>query len=86
MANKKTYIANFRAICNKLNRTEDEVKLFFEKELATVISINNNGSLIITGIYKQQGILKILNNYILEFVTCKECKSCDTNVKMLKKL
>lgn len=79
-ANKKTAISNFRSICAKLNREEYEVKTYFEKELLATITINSDGCLIITGMFKQPGIYKVLNNYIKEFVTCKECNSCDTKI------
>lgn len=79
-ANKKTFIRNFKEICNKLNRKVNEVQDYFTKELATTISLNQDGVLIITGVYKQSGIIKILSTYIKNYVTCKECNSCDTEI------
>lgn len=79
-ANKKTFISNFRNICSKLNRTEEDIRLFFEKELNTNVTINQDGALVITGIFKQPGIIHVMTNYIKEYVSCKECKSCDTNL------
>lgn len=80
IANKKTFIANFRNICTKLKRKEEDVRLFFEKELNTTVTINQDGALIITGMYKQPGIINVMTNYIKEYVTCKECGSCDTEL------
>jgi translation initiation factor 2 subunit 2 len=54
--------------------------MFFEKELQTSVSINQDGGLVITGMFKQPGLLKIFTNYIKEYVTCKECNSCDTEI------
>lgn len=79
-ANKKTYINNFKIICSRINRSIDEVKNYFDKELNTPTSINQDGALVITGIFKQNGIIKVLGNYIKEYVTCKECFSCDTEI------
>lgn len=79
-ANKRTYISNFRTLCTKLNRDIDDVKTYFEKELCTTITINQDGALVITGMFKQIGIMKVLDSYIKEYVTCKECKSCDTEI------
>lgn len=76
--NKKTYISNFRKICQQLNRTEQVVQSYFEIELSCKTSIDQNGSLIINGNFKQNGIEKIFSNYIRDFVSCKECSSCDT--------
>ncbi|QKF93648.1 eukaryotic translation initiation factor eIF-2 beta [Fadolivirus algeromassiliense] len=78
--NKKTYISNFKSLCTKLNRDTNDVKMFFEKELQTSVSINQDGGLVITGMFKQPGLLKIFTNYIKEYVTCKECNSCDTEI------
>jgi translation initiation factor 2 subunit 2 len=77
-ANTRTFFSNFRKICKKLNRKEEEVRFFFEKELNTDVNINQDGCLIISRVFKVQGVTKILSNYIKEYCTCKECNSCDT--------
>lgn len=79
-ANKRTFFSNFRAICNKINRKEEDVRLFFEKELNTDVNINQEGCLVITGLFKLQGMTKILSNYIKDFCMCKECNCCDTEL------
>ena len=79
-ANKRTFVANFRNICNKLNRKEEDVRTFFETELKTAVTINQDGALVITGNYKQNGIMTILTNYMKEYVICKQCSSCDTEL------
>lgn len=85
-ANKRTFLKNFRGICTKLNRDEEDIRSFFEKELKTQITINQDGALVITGMYKQNGIMTILTNYIKEYVMCKQCSSCDTNLVKDKKI
>jgi len=85
-ANKRTFLKNFRNICLKLNRDEEDVRAFFEKELKTAVTINQDGAMVITGMYKQNGITTILTNYINEFIMCKQCKSCDTNLIKEKKI
>ena len=79
-ANKKTFIGNFKAICTKLNRKSEDVREYFEKELCTTVNLNSEGALVITGIYKQVGVMKVLQEYIKKYVTCKECSSCDTEI------
>lgn len=79
-ANKKTFIANFKNICEKMNRKIDDVRAFFESELCTTVTLNSDGALVIIGVYKQQGIMKVLDGYIKKYVTCKECSSCDTEI------
>src|SRR5581483_12504604 len=77
-ANKKTTIANFTAICNKLNRNVLDVKQYFEKEMNVVSTINLQGSLIITGTFRENNIITVFSSYIRDYVKCKECCSCNT--------
>lgn len=79
-ANKKTYIGNFKEICNKLNRKTEEVKVYFESELRAPCNLSQAGALVITGVFKQAGVSKVLSSYIKDNVTCKECNSCDTEI------
>lgn len=79
-ANKRTFISNFKEICNSLNRNIDDVKTYFEKELATTVTINQDGGLVITGMYKQNGVMKIMESYIQTYVMCKECKTYSTDI------
>jgi len=78
--NKKTYISNFKEICKKLNRKPEDAKAYFESELRATINLSQDGALVITGVFKQAGVSKVLSSYIKEYVTCKECNSCDTEI------
>jgi len=78
--NKKTCIVNFKNLCDRINRSVDHVKLFFDEELAVTSSINSNGSLIIVGIYKEPKIMSILENYIKKYLMCNQCKTYDTQI------
>ena len=79
--NKKTIVSNYSTICSKLKRDELEVKQFLDEELGKVISsINSDGMLIITGSFKQAGIIKTLESYINQYVRCTECKSLETEI------
>ncbi|ARF09704.1 translation initiation factor 2 subunit beta [Indivirus ILV1] len=78
--NKKTFILNFTSICSKINRPTLDVKQYFEREMSTSISINAQGSLVITGTFKEINILKVFSSYIENFVKCTECGSCETEI------
>lgn len=78
--NKKTYILNFTSICSKINRQTNDIKQYFEKEMSAPTSINGQGGLVITGMFKEIHILKVFSRYIEDFVKCKECSSCDTEL------
>lgn len=79
-ANKKTCIVNFSTICSKLNRNVLDVKQYFEKEMNVVSTINIQGSLIITGMFRENNIITVFSSYIKDFVKCKECNSCDSKL------
>jgi len=76
--NRKTHVSNFGNICHKLNRKMDDVHKYFNDELSISSTIDSTGCLIITGRFKQVDITKIFTDYIKEYVSCKECLSCDT--------
>jgi len=78
--NRKTLFKNFREVCYKLNRKENDVKLFLDTELSTSSSIDINGYLVINGNFKQVGIQKILGQYIKEFILCRQCNSSETEI------
>ena len=79
-ANKKTFITNFLIICNKLNREVDDIKKYIETELNAKTSISQNGELIIVGVFKQSGIQKIISSYVSQYISCKQCNSCNTEI------
>lgn len=78
--NKKTYITNFSSVCSKINRELNDIKQYFEKEMNVVANVNSLGGLVITGMFKEINILKVFSSYIEDFVKCKECGSCDTEI------
>lgn len=78
--NKKTCIVNFKNICDRINRTNDHVKNYFDEELANTSSINSNGGLVINGIFKEHKIMTILEGYIKKFLMCSQCKNLDTQL------
>lgn len=80
VANKKSIVSNFRAICAKLNRTEQEVAKFMEQELSTKVSIDGNGGLKLEGSFRLPRIQSNLASYIETFMRCKECNGYVTEV------
>lgn len=78
--NKRTNFSNFRDLCKKIKRSENEVKEYFDNELRNPSSIDSNGVLVITGTFKEQGIRNVFEKYIRAYVTCKECGSLNTDI------
>jgi translation initiation factor 2 subunit 2 len=79
--NKKTIFANIAEICKRMKRTQEHVTQFLFAELGTSGSVAGSPgtpSLVIKGRFQQKQIENVLRRYIVEYVTCKTCRSPDT--------
>ncbi|KAG0234743.1 hypothetical protein BGW42_006206 [Actinomortierella wolfii] len=76
--NKKTIFANVADICKRMRRPPEHVIQFLFAELGTSGSIDGSQRLVIKGRFQQKQIEAVLRRYIVEYVTCKTCKSPDT--------
>ncbi|KAG5518573.1 hypothetical protein PMAC_002969 [Pneumocystis sp. 'macacae'] len=76
--NKKTIFANVIDICKRMHRHSDHVIQFLFAELGTSGSVDGSARLVIKGKFQQKQIENVLKRYIVEYVTCKICKSPDT--------
>ncbi|KAI9488363.1 domain found in IF2B/IF5-domain-containing protein [Zychaea mexicana] len=76
--NKKTIFANVADICKRLHRQPEHVIQFLFAELGTNGSVDGAQRLVIKGRWQQKQIENVLRRYIVEYVTCKTCKSPDT--------
>lgn len=78
--NKKTIFANIADICKRMKRNDDHVIQFLFAELGTSGSVDGSKRLVIKGRFQQKQIENVLRRYIMEYVTCKTCKSPDTEL------
>lgn len=78
--NRKTFWYNYGKNCNQLNRSTQQVKLFFEKELAVESSINDKYQLILRGKYNFNLIASTLKKYIKNYIQCSTCKTFQTEI------
>jgi len=76
--NKKTIFANIPDICKRMHRQPEHVIQFMFAEMGTTGSVDGSGRLVIRGRFQQKQIENVLRRYIVEYVTCKTCKSFDT--------
>ncbi|KAJ3560391.1 hypothetical protein NP233_g10870 [Leucocoprinus birnbaumii] len=76
--NKKTIFANVTDICKKMHRQPEHVIQFLFAEMGTTGSVDGAGRLVIKGRFQQKQVENVLRRYIVEYVTCKTCKSLDT--------
>ncbi|RDW62684.1 hypothetical protein BP5796_10986 [Coleophoma crateriformis] len=78
--NKKTIFANIAEICKRMKRTEEHVTAYLFAELGTSGSVDGSRRLVIKGRFQQKQIENVLRRYIMEYVTCKTCRSPDTDL------
>lgn len=75
----KTIISNFRQICSYIRREPDHVMRYLIKTLATSGTIKGD-RLILARKITSRMVNEKLQEYINEFVICKECKKPDTEL------
>jgi len=78
--NKKTIFANIAEICKRMKRTDEHVTSYLFSELGTSGSVDGSRRLVIKGRFQQKQIENVLRRYIMEYVTCKTCRSPDTEL------
>ncbi|KAK9234489.1 domain found in IF2B/IF5-domain-containing protein [Lipomyces kononenkoae] len=78
--NKKTIFANLKDIADRMHRPYEHVMQFLFAELGTSGSVDGNSRLVIKGRFQQKQLENVLRRYIMEYVTCKTCKSSSTHL------
>ncbi|KAL2352322.1 domain found in IF2B/IF5-domain-containing protein [Cryomyces antarcticus] len=78
--NKKTIFANIAEISKRMKRTDEHVTQFLFAELGTSGSVDGSRRLVIKGRFQQKQIENVLRRYIVEYVTCRTCRSPDTEL------
>ncbi|KAF2875407.1 domain found in IF2B/IF5-domain-containing protein [Massariosphaeria phaeospora] len=78
--NKKTIFANISEISKRMKRSDEHVTQFLFAELGTSGSVDGSRRLVIKGRFQQKQIENVLRRYIVEYVTCKTCRSPDTEL------
>ncbi|KAK3370312.1 domain found in IF2B/IF5-domain-containing protein [Podospora didyma] len=78
--NKKTIFANIAEICKRMKRSDEHVTAYLFAELGTSGSVDGARRLVIKGRFQQKQIENVLRTYIIEYVTCKTCRSPNTDL------
>lgn len=78
--NKKTIFANIPEICKRMKRSQDHVTAFLFAELGTSGSVDGSSRLVIKGRFQAKQLENVLRKYIIEYVSCKTCRSPDTEL------
>lgn len=78
---KKTIFANIEDISEKLQRSTEHLIQYLFAELGTSGSVDGQKRLVIKGKFQSKQMESVLRRYIMEYVTCKTCKSINTELK-----
>ncbi|KAK2070234.1 hypothetical protein P8C59_004746 [Phyllachora maydis] len=78
--NKKTIFVNLPEICKRMSRSEEHVTAFIFTELGTSGSVDGSRRLVIKGRFQSKQLENVLRKYILDYVTCKTCRSPETSL------
>ncbi|CAR31014.1 hypothetical protein ZYGR_0P03200 [Zygosaccharomyces rouxii] len=78
---KKTIFSNIQDISEKLQRSPEHLIQYLFAELGTSGSVDGQKRLVIKGKFQPKQMENVLRRYILEYVTCKTCKSINTELK-----
>lgn len=78
---KKTLFANVQEISTVLQRSPEHLIQYLFAELGTTGSIDGEKRLILKGKFQPKQMESVLRRYIIEYVTCKTCKSMNTELK-----
>lgn len=85
----KTLVPNFSKIIKEIHRNEKHALKYFTSQAASAANIDD-GRLVMKGVFSQQELNGLLEDYVKRFVLCKECSRPDTKIveqkgiKMLK--
>jgi translation initiation factor 2 subunit 2 len=76
----RTIIKNFSSIAKNLNRKEEHLFKYIIKSLGTA-GFLEAGRVILQGKFTEEEIQKEVDNYVRDYVLCKECGAPDTEFK-----
>lgn len=79
ISGSRTILKNFSDIASRLRRDQAHLSKFLSKEMATSGSIQGV-TLVFQGNIRKEILQRKLQDYIKEFVYCKECKEPDTRL------
>lgn len=75
---KKSMWINYSQTLQIIHRQPEHLQAYVNSELNTQTSIDSNIRLIIRGKFSSKNIQSILQKYIVEYVTCKNCHCSET--------
>ncbi|MEM1582311.1 MAG: translation initiation factor IF-2 subunit beta [Candidatus Bathyarchaeia archaeon] len=81
----RTFLNNFREICDVLNRDPNHVLRYLSREMATSGAIEGSRA-VFQGKFESEAMDRLVRRYMDEFVICPICKRPDTKIIKEKRL
>jgi len=81
----RTFLNNFKDICDVLDRNAFHVLRFLSREMATAGTVDGTRA-VFQGKFECNGLERLVKRYIDEFVMCPVCKRPDTKIVKEKRL
>jgi len=81
----KTFIHNFKEICEAFNRDPQHLLRYLSREMATAGTISG-GRAVFQGKFPRDTIERLVQHYAVAFVICPVCKRPDTKIVKEKRL
>jgi len=85
IAGSRTFLNNFKEICNVLNRDPTHLLRFLSREMATSGMIDGPRA-IFQGKFECETFNRLIKRYMNEFVMCPICRRPDTKIIKEKRL
>ncbi len=81
----KTFVQNFKEICDALNRDPQHLLRYLSREMATAGTLSGSRA-VFQGRFRYDTIERLIQHYTVVFVTCPVCKRPDTKIVKEKRL
>lgn len=81
----KTFVQNFKEICDAINRDPQHLLRYLSREMATAGTLSGSRA-VFQGRFRYDTIERLIQHYTVVFVTCPVCKRPDTKIVKEKRL
>ncbi len=81
----KTFVQNFKEICDALNRDPQHLLRYLSREMATAGTLSGSRA-VFQGRFRYDTIERLIQHYTVVFVTCPVCRRPDTRIVKEKRL
>lgn len=85
VAGSRTYLINFKEICDTLNRPQQHFLKYLSREMATAGFIDGMKA-VFQGRFSARILETLIDRYVKEFIICPICRRPDTRIERERRL